>query len=905
MRADFTNTTVNAPVVDFTNTSSIQYVLSAPPGRRLIVERSITMNAFKFVLDETYISYRNNCLPNPCLNNGVCVEGVNTYRCNCPSTATGTNCELIINAAANYRFCPTAQQFYLSTTTKAVFIGFYFNFTLTPFSAPSAPVTLTIYSTNTTVATVIPATYTIPVGSNVKINISCLGKAEGTTFIRINTSSADPLWNRTTIPPTTLTVFNATLLNGTFPDNYQNGTNVTSTVQYVCCNPQLNPCQNGGTCVTRSDQRSYTCNCPSTTTGLHCEKSPWIVPTYYPNIAQVQNISSDVCVSFDGLVGASPEYSVNNVFFSVQGIYVRIGVTLNFAKRDSSQRKGVTFQNMRITLTPRLALNRTLSVIQNVTYINTTTNLPYNVTQPVLVALPPTYYQKYWGNVYFIGDAPNLIAAYRFAAVVDDSAAWGSQVISDAPRPVVLGHVYGDSLIEKYQDLSPTTQAVTSSIDLERGVIYLPRWHGIDTATLYTYQDALAQCAALPSASAGSPYTVCSKAALQATALRLNYSSCDRGWLSDVKFETLPNGDQVTKHLVGFLMNYVDEKCGNKTGFFGDDADPTKNPSGTGFYEDLKYLTGVYCCGSAPTVDLSYFVSTQFKIVAPLNHIFAVNYYSRYTSLTLALNYELKRETGAVSGTRFPLDLCVTFEDYTSNLQPRTNFASGSLDLLGNQLLLSANLTLQRTVSFSSLIISMSLRTGMTNPNLQFNLTTGTFSIRGVGGPGYGAPLSILPSAYQCAPSCSNVIGHPLTLTDFTATFNDGSGDKEYANNASCEWVIAPVAADRVSVKFTYLKTEDSVDYVEIWESNGAVATTLRGSYSGSVDTSTFVPIVSSGPTMIVRVCFFTFLCFVWVLYFILFYFFSISHFHFFFPLIILSVLLKPLWILPWFWYPL
>ncbi|MFE8596283.1 LamG-like jellyroll fold domain-containing protein [Archangium violaceum] len=35
----------------------------------------------------------NDCSPNPCQNGGTCVDGVNSYTCQCPSGWTGTNCE--------------------------------------------------------------------------------------------------------------------------------------------------------------------------------------------------------------------------------------------------------------------------------------------------------------------------------------------------------------------------------------------------------------------------------------------------------------------------------------------------------------------------------------------------------------------------------------------------------------------------------------------------------------------------------------------------------------------------------------------------------------------------------------------------------------------------------------------
>ena len=35
----------------------------------------------------------DDCDPNPCLNHGKCVDGVDSYVCKCPKGFAGTNCE--------------------------------------------------------------------------------------------------------------------------------------------------------------------------------------------------------------------------------------------------------------------------------------------------------------------------------------------------------------------------------------------------------------------------------------------------------------------------------------------------------------------------------------------------------------------------------------------------------------------------------------------------------------------------------------------------------------------------------------------------------------------------------------------------------------------------------------------
>ena len=35
----------------------------------------------------------NDCSPNRCLNEGTCIDGVNSYSCSCVKGFNGTNCE--------------------------------------------------------------------------------------------------------------------------------------------------------------------------------------------------------------------------------------------------------------------------------------------------------------------------------------------------------------------------------------------------------------------------------------------------------------------------------------------------------------------------------------------------------------------------------------------------------------------------------------------------------------------------------------------------------------------------------------------------------------------------------------------------------------------------------------------
>ena len=46
----------------------------------------------------------DECAPNPSLNGGTCIDGINSYTCNCPEDFTNVNCFEYIGACPdNYR----------------------------------------------------------------------------------------------------------------------------------------------------------------------------------------------------------------------------------------------------------------------------------------------------------------------------------------------------------------------------------------------------------------------------------------------------------------------------------------------------------------------------------------------------------------------------------------------------------------------------------------------------------------------------------------------------------------------------------------------------------------------------------------------------------------------------------
>lgn len=71
------------------------------------------------------------------------------------------------------------------------------------------------------------------------------------------------------------------------------------------------------------------------------------------------------------------------------------------------------------------------------------------------------------------------------------------------------------------------------------------------------------------------------------------------------------------------------------------------------------------------------------------------------------------------------------------------------------------------------------------------------------------------------------------TFTTATGSFTDGSGDEEYASDASCSWKIAPTNATYVNLNFTQFDLSPE-DYVTIYKGASLSALTEVGTYTGS-----------------------------------------------------------------------
>jgi hypothetical protein len=61
-------------------------------------------------------------------------------------------------------------------------------------------------------------------------------------------------------------------------------------------------------------------------------------------------------------------------------------------------------------------------------------------------------------------------------------------------------------------------------------------------------------------------------------------------------------------------------------------------------------------------------------------------------------------------------------------------------------------------------------------------------------------------------------------LTEPTATFSDGSGDFYYQGGGTCMWRITPAYADKITLNFNYLETEEGLDNIIVFDGTTQVA---------------------------------------------------------------------------------
>lgn len=72
------------------------------------------------------------------------------------------------------------------------------------------------------------------------------------------------------------------------------------------------------------------------------------------------------------------------------------------------------------------------------------------------------------------------------------------------------------------------------------------------------------------------------------------------------------------------------------------------------------------------------------------------------------------------------------------------------------------------------------------------------------------------------------------TLSPVTGAVSDGSGESEYGNDLSCEWLISPAGATTVTLTFSAFDTEADFDFLYIYKGEEAIETMELQKLSGS-----------------------------------------------------------------------
>lgn len=89
----------------------------------------------------------NDCYSYPCLNDGICIDGIDSYTCNCSKGYIGTNCQIDCRNPLNEKICltPTTATIDLSTSSHEL--------------TPSVDISSTFESSFETITSVYPSIY--------------------------------------------------------------------------------------------------------------------------------------------------------------------------------------------------------------------------------------------------------------------------------------------------------------------------------------------------------------------------------------------------------------------------------------------------------------------------------------------------------------------------------------------------------------------------------------------------------------------------------------------------------------------------------------------------------------------------------------------------------------------------
>jgi subtilisin family serine protease len=179
--------------------------------------------------------------------------------------------------------------------------------------------------------------------------------------------------------------------------------------------------------------------------------------------------------------------------------------------------------------------------------------------------------------------------------------------------------------------------------------------------------------------------------------------------------------------------------------------------------------------------------------------------------------------------------------NYTSSFNGTSSATPNAAGVMA--LILSANLNLTATQARNILELSCE-KVG----NYAYAATSGYNNGTWNNEMGYGRV-----NAYNAVTlATGGTIGYcsgTTTLVSSTGSFDDGSATNNYNNNSNCSWLIQPAGATSITLSFSAFNTENTNDYVKVYD-GATTSATLLGTFSGSTIPAN---LTSTGGSMLIE----------------------------------------------------